>query len=203
MESYENPLRLTLELFRQGKSVSEITCQRKLASSTIENHLQRLLESGEITIDELISRDKMEQIKVAIGSSESLREIKDRLPDSISYGEIKYVLTVMGRFKHSSKKPAIVSAINTYIGNYCCRKCFKHPELMRECECQFNKLANKMKNVNITFSEFNAMMKDGRISICKLPQSQRTLYVSWHNFERLNDKNIDFWDENGLLKHDR
>ncbi|MDP2907022.1 MAG: helix-turn-helix domain-containing protein [Nanoarchaeota archaeon] len=202
MESHENPLRLTLELFRQGKSVSEIAFQRKLAVSTIESHLQRLLESGEITIDELISRDKMDQIKAAISGSESLREIKDRLPDSISYGEIKYVLTIMDRFKHSSKKPAIVSAINTYIGNYCCRKCFKHPEIMKECERQLNELANKMKDTNITFSQFNAMMKDGRVLVCKLLQSQRALYVSWHNFERLKDKNMDFWDENGLLKND-
>lgn len=195
MESHENPLRLTVELFRQGKSVSEIACQRKLAASTIESHLQRLLESGEIAIDELISGDKIERIKAAIGSSESLREIKDRLPDNISYGEIKYALTAMGRFKHSGKKPAIVSAINTYIGNYCYRKCFKHLEIMRECECQFNELAKKMNDACITFSELNAMIKDGRILICKLPQRQKDLYVSWHNFERLKDKNMDFWDE--------
>ncbi len=201
MDSHEN-LRLTLELFRQGKPVPEIACQRKLATSTIESHLQRLLESKEVKIEELLSRDKMEQIKAAIGSSESLREIKDRLPETVSYGEIKYVLTAMGRFKHSSKKPAIVSAINTYIGNYCYRKCFNHTETIKECEGRFNELANSMKDTNITFSEFNAMMKDSRISICKLPQNRKALYVSWHNFERLKDKNMDFWDENGLLRHD-
>lgn len=148
-----------------------------------------------------MSSDKIEQIKAEITSSNSLREIKDKLPENISYGEIKYVLTNMGRFKHSSKKPAIVSAINTYTGNYCYRKCFNHPELIKECEGKFNELANRMKDAGITFSELNAMIKDGRILICKLPQSQRALYVSWHRFECLKDKNKDFWDENGL-KHD-
>lgn len=202
MESHENSLRLTLELLRQGKPVPEIASHRGLAASTIESHLQRLLESKEVKIEELLSMDKIEQIKAAIGSSESLREIKDRLPETVSYGEIKYVLTVLGRFKHSSRKPAIVSAINTYVGNYCYRKCFNHPELIKECEDKFNELASRMKDANITFSELNAMIKDSRISICKLPQSHRALYVSWRNFESLKDKNKDFWDENELLKHD-
>lgn len=191
-----NSLRVTLDLFRQGKSVPEIAHERSLSVSTIENHLRELLKKKQVEIHELLAKEKLELIKSAIGDCKFLKEIKDKLPDSVTYGEIRYVLTAVGRFP--PEKTPIMSAINTYVGNNCHRKCFSHPNIILGCCEKFQALAKKFDRDQTTFEGFNATMKTGDIGICRLPPEKRAKCVSWAYFERLKSEGTDFWDATGL-----
>lgn len=191
-EEYERSLEHTFELFRKGNSMPEIVYKRKLAFSTIEKHLQRLLENRKISIAELLDEGKIELVKSAITDCGSLKEIKAKLPDDITYGEIRYVLICEGKFK--SRKAPIESAVNTYMGNYCYRKCFRHDDIILDCWDKFAVLIKEMGNIPITFREFREMMDNEDIKICRLSHDKRKLYVSWKCFEYMNRKGKDFWD---------
>lgn len=93
-----------------------------------------------------------------------------------------------------AKKAPVRSAINTYLGNYCYRKCFNHWDIISDCETKFERLAKEMGNTPITFKEFNSMTKINQIKICKFPLEKRRKYVSWKYFEYLKRKNKDFWE---------
>ena len=181
-------LNLTLNLFKKGLSMPEIAYKRKLAFSTIENHLKKLLEEGKIELCNLLDNEKIKLIKIVVENCNSLKEMKDKLSEDITYGEIKYVLTALGRFKQKRKTP-IEKAINTYIGNYCLRKCFNHDEIITDCFKRFDAFKKSMSNTNISFKEFNDVIKTGEIKICKLPIDKRKSYVSWRYFEYLKNKN--------------
>lgn len=59
----------------------------------------------------------------------------------------------------------IESAMNTYIGNYCHRKCFNHNDVILECRKKFDRLVNEMRNTPITFKEVRNMINDDTIWI--------------------------------------
>jgi len=174
-KSYEQ----TFKLFKEGLFMPEISYRRKLSFGTIESHLRQLLELKRIDIEELLPKEKIELITKASEGKERLKEIKDSLPEEISYGEIKYVLTYLGRFKDKEKerKTSIQSTINTYIGNYCYRKCFNHDDVLTECFKKFEELAEKMKDTPITIKELKSMLDNDEIRVCKLPIEKRKVPV--------------------------
>ncbi len=98
-KSYPNgkdTYRTSLDMFLEGRSVSEIATERGLANSTIENHLIRFIPTGEVTLDQLVSIEKVEPIRKAIltyGGSNERSPIKDSLGDDYSYGEIRAVMS--------------------------------------------------------------------------------------------------------------
>jgi len=191
-EEYEKSLNLTLQHFREGNSMPEIAYKRKLAFSTIEKHLERLLADGRIGISEVLDEGKIEMIKSAITDCGSLKDVKAKLAEDVTYAQIKYVLIYEGKFK--SRKAPIESAVNTYMGNYCYRKCFRHEEIISGCRDKFALIIKEMGNVSITFIEFREMMNNDDIKICRLPPEERKMYVSWKCFEYMNRKGKDFWD---------
>jgi ATP-dependent DNA helicase RecQ len=84
----------TLKLYREGKSVTEIAGTRSLSVSTIETHLAHYVKSGDVKIDELVSREKLVLIEPVLGGFDgvSLAPVKERLGNNVSYGEIKLVI---------------------------------------------------------------------------------------------------------------
>ncbi|MGD9564012.1 MAG: DNA helicase RecQ [Pyrinomonadaceae bacterium] len=86
----------SFNMFRDGKSVSEIAALRNLGVSTIEGHLARFVETGEIHLDELVPVEKIAVIQKAIHESDNpegwLSPIKEILGDDYTYGEIRAVL---------------------------------------------------------------------------------------------------------------
>ena len=83
----------SLKLYKEGKSVTEIASTRNLAVSTIESHLAHYVRTGEVSIDELVSREKIVLIEPALNSFDgSFAPIKERLGNDVSYGEIKLVM---------------------------------------------------------------------------------------------------------------
>lgn len=87
--------RTTLELFKKGKSVPEIAYERKLAFSTIFEHMRKLLANGYVSSAEFVEQDKIDKILEARAKLKRhfrLKEIKEILPENVSYDEIKCVL---------------------------------------------------------------------------------------------------------------
>lgn len=83
----------SLKLYKEGRSVTEIATTRNLAVSTIETHLAHYVKTGDIKIDELVSREKLVLIEPALRSFDgSIAPIKERLGNDVSYGEIKLVM---------------------------------------------------------------------------------------------------------------
>jgi ATP-dependent DNA helicase RecQ len=95
----------SLELFQQGKSISEIAAERSLTAATIENHLAYFISLGQLDINRLVDRSHQAKIREAamLKGRLSLKLIKDNCPDELSYMEIKMVLADM---EFSEKLPA-------------------------------------------------------------------------------------------------
>jgi ATP-dependent DNA helicase RecQ len=90
--------RISLDMFRDGKPIPEIARERGLAVSTVENHLARFISTGEVSLDQFVSLDKVEPIRRAIfkfKDSEALSPIKEYLGDGYTYGEIRAVMATM------------------------------------------------------------------------------------------------------------
>ncbi|MCK9426590.1 MAG: DNA helicase RecQ [Ignavibacteriaceae bacterium] len=87
----------SFELFKSGKSVTEIAAFRNLTASTIENHLAFFVEIGKIKVNELVTPEKMGQIEKAIHlhGDLSLGVLKNELGEDISYGEIRAVINYL------------------------------------------------------------------------------------------------------------
>lgn len=83
--------KLSLGMFKEGKSIPEIAKQRELAVSTIESHLTSFLITGEIAITDLVKEQNLERIYDIIETNPSftLTEIKSVLGDEFSWGEIR------------------------------------------------------------------------------------------------------------------
>ena len=82
----------TLEMFREGIGVPEIAVLRGFTTATIDNHLAFFVASGELDINKLVSKHKLETIVSTIkstGQTFALKPLKDLLGDKYSYTEIK------------------------------------------------------------------------------------------------------------------
>jgi len=82
----------TFTLFKDGLSIADIAEQRGLTTSTIENHLAMFIATGDLDINRIVSRTKLEQIMSVIkstGQVAALKPIKDLLPEDYTYGEIR------------------------------------------------------------------------------------------------------------------
>lgn len=85
---------LSYNFFKAGKSISEIAKERNFSTATIEGHLAYFIGLGELDINNFVSKQKQEQIKLAaaIHGTLSHKNLLDNLPKGISYGELKMVL---------------------------------------------------------------------------------------------------------------
>lgn len=83
--------RISLEMFQTGKSIEEIAAERNFSIGTIEGHLCSFLATGEVLIEQLVDSDTQKKIITVIDEIGllSAKTIKERLEDSISYGQIK------------------------------------------------------------------------------------------------------------------
>ncbi len=90
--------RISLDLFRDGRSIADIAQERGVQSSTVENHLARFITTGEIELKELVPLHKVEPIREAVlkfNDSGALSPIKEFLGEEYTYGEIRAVISSM------------------------------------------------------------------------------------------------------------
>ena len=86
--------RQTLDLLKKGNSASEIAKIRDLAESTIYTHFYRLIVNRHLTSSEIISEDmqkKIEDVCLKFDIKPSLNDIKEQLPEDITYDHIRCV----------------------------------------------------------------------------------------------------------------
>ena len=93
----------TFRLYKEGNSVSQITSLRNLTAGTIESHLAYFVETGQIKIEELVSREKIVLIEPALKVFDggSITPIKEKLGSQVSFGEIRLVLAWKEHQKNS------------------------------------------------------------------------------------------------------
>lgn len=90
--------RISLELFKEGKSIQKIAGERGLAPSTIESHLALFVARGELGLEGLVDPKKAGRIAQYFtekGGS-SLRDAREALGESYTYGELKMVFAFLG-----------------------------------------------------------------------------------------------------------
>ncbi len=91
--------RETFALFKKGKSIPEIANTRGLSGNTIENHLAFFVGTGEISLESLVSAEKIALIQKAVREhgATSLGILKSALGDTATYGDIRMVVSSMKR----------------------------------------------------------------------------------------------------------
>ena len=92
--SSANTLQQTFDLYQQGLSVEAIANQRGLKSTTISDHIAKLIKIGQITdINSLVSPERQQIIVEAIQTlgDHALTPIYEYLAEAYSYEEIKFV----------------------------------------------------------------------------------------------------------------
>ena len=88
--------RLSYDLFKEHGDVSDVARMRNLTEGTIEGHLLAFIDSGDLALEDWVNEEviiMIEKVFKEIGSNERLSLIKSKLPNYISYGEIKAVLS--------------------------------------------------------------------------------------------------------------
>jgi hypothetical protein len=88
---------LSFNLYKEGKSISEIAAERKLTIGSIENHLIPFISDGAVNINDLVTQQKQKLINdaVAIHGEVSHGTLIKNLPSDITYGEIRMVLAAV------------------------------------------------------------------------------------------------------------
>jgi uncharacterized protein YpbB len=88
--------RMSLQLFKEGKTIQEIATMRELAQSTIESHLISFVKTGEVAINELVDESKIAVILEAVDElnlqTAATTPVKEKLGENFTHGEIRAVL---------------------------------------------------------------------------------------------------------------
>ena len=86
--------RISLEMFKAGKSVFEIAEERGYVPSTITNHLASFITTGEIKVSDLMPMAHYNSLKERIPQTtfENLTDLKNKLDDKYSYEELRLVI---------------------------------------------------------------------------------------------------------------
>jgi len=89
----------TLELYRTGRTISQIASLRELSTTTIETHLAYFVGTGELSIDEFVTPEKLAAIEKIVleHGNKVLAPLKEILGDAYSYSEIKMTIAYLGR----------------------------------------------------------------------------------------------------------
>jgi ATP-dependent DNA helicase RecQ len=93
----------TLTLFREGHTIEEIAQMRHKSPNTIQEHLAAFIQSGALSIRELVSDAHLAMILPVIEAkgAKMLRPIKDALPETISYAAIRFAVAYWERMQES------------------------------------------------------------------------------------------------------
>jgi ATP-dependent DNA helicase RecQ len=89
---------ISLDMFNSGRSIEEIAETRGMAKSTIEMHLIRFIQTGEVSLEDLVLYRKIEPIKNAIvrlNAGFAVAPVKEFLGEDYSYAEIRAVMATM------------------------------------------------------------------------------------------------------------
>lgn len=89
--------RISLDMWRAGKSIADIAKERGLVPSTIESHLAHWIAQKELSVHDVLSTNKVAAIqqRLAENPDKPLGEIRLLLGEDFSFGEIRMVMAAM------------------------------------------------------------------------------------------------------------
>lgn len=93
---------LSLQLYRDSKSIPEVAAERGLAVTTIEGHLAHFVREGELDVSELVDAEAIEAIAGFIAQHDfdgKLSPIKEHFGEAYSFGTIRLVVAHLEREK--------------------------------------------------------------------------------------------------------
>ena len=90
----EETKKISYDLFREGKSISQIAEERNLSITTIEGHLSYYFGIGEIPVNKFVSKDITDLILSHFEGKEDLKAgpVKAALGEKVSWSDIKFVI---------------------------------------------------------------------------------------------------------------
>ena len=96
-----NTKQVSFDLYKSGKTISEIAAERNLAVSTIEGHLAYFIARRELDISEFLTKEQVDEIAGFFKdrSTDSLAEAKAHFGERFLYGQLRMVL------EHLKAKP--------------------------------------------------------------------------------------------------
>ncbi|HOV11714.1 MAG TPA: helix-turn-helix domain-containing protein, partial [Bacteroidales bacterium] len=85
---------VSLDLYKEGKSIVEIAKERGLSTQTIEGHLAHFVGRGILDVTAFVAEEKVNKVLALLSANnhKSLKEIKEKLGDEISYNELNFVV---------------------------------------------------------------------------------------------------------------
>lgn len=98
LQEKENTVKVTVDLFREFKSIPQVAEARNLTLGTIETHLAKAIRNNLIQIDEVIPLHEVAEIAAYFPQGMTnirLGEIKEKVPSEIGYGKLRIVLAFM------------------------------------------------------------------------------------------------------------
>ncbi|QEC68181.1 AAA family ATPase [Panacibacter ginsenosidivorans] len=100
----------TYKLYQEGKTIKEIAEARNLSVGTIEGHLAHYVSQGNISIEELVSKEKILLIEPLAKNFEgnAVNPLKQQLGNDVSYGEIKLVIASLEYLKTKNNEQEIL-----------------------------------------------------------------------------------------------
>jgi ATP-dependent DNA helicase RecQ len=92
---FNNTYQVTLDMYRQGNSISDIAEQRKLSPQTIANHLAEFVKSGDLRVEDFVPRSKIQYISSLVDKYGymSLKTIKENAGEDVTYNDIRFVVS--------------------------------------------------------------------------------------------------------------
>lgn len=82
-------------MFRSGMPVDDMAKERRLATSTVYNHLTYFVGNGVLPLSLFVSGHKLDVIKRAVervGTGKGIRAIKDECAPDVSFSDINMVI---------------------------------------------------------------------------------------------------------------
>ena len=89
----EDTKKVSLKLYKNGKTIGEIAKERGLTKNTIEGHLASFITSGEIKITDLMPVEKFNKLKRIMKTNEfeGFTDLKNKIDDEFTYNELRLV----------------------------------------------------------------------------------------------------------------
>lgn len=89
--------RVSYNMYNEGKTLSEIAKERNMTISTIYSHLMSYVKEGDLCLEDIVPKEKIQIIKAYVLNQENpkeltLKSIRNALGNEFDYGEIRAVL---------------------------------------------------------------------------------------------------------------
>jgi uncharacterized protein YpbB len=96
--------KISFDLFKEGKSVSQIAEERKLSEATIESHLAYYVGKGDIPVNIFVSEEITSLILRHFEGSDELKlgPVKEALGEQVTWREIRFVANHIEFLKKSN-----------------------------------------------------------------------------------------------------